>query len=82
MTLEHPYKNIYLDQQFRAQRRPRRRPQAFYRRPLHEVWLGRLLGAALLTGAACSLLLALLLAGGMIWLIARVVQEFARWLGG
>ncbi len=85
MSLEHPYMSIYLDGQLKAQRGRRRRvrprPQA-YRRARAVSWPERLIGLALLLAAACSLLLAVLLAGGLIWVIGLLLEQAVRWWRG
>ena len=77
MTLEHPYRAIYLDQQLRGKHRaPRRRrkPQAYFRVSLRE----RILDLAVIVGVFASLLLALALLFGLAWLVGMVIGEVLR----
>jgi hypothetical protein len=83
VSLEHPYLSVYLDGQLQAQRGRRRRIRTQgYRMARKVSWVERIVGVALLVGAACSLLLALLMAAGLIWLIGLLVQELVRWWRG
>ena len=85
MSLEHPYRGIYLDQQLRNGSshltHRRRRPQAT-RMARQVTWVERIFASALILAAACSLLLAMLLAVGLIWAIGLGVQEIVRWWRG
>lgn len=80
MSLEHPYLSVYLDGQLQAQRGRRRRVRSqAYRMPQTVSWAERIFGVVLLMAAACSLLLALLMVGGLVWIIGTLVQEILRW---
>ena len=82
MSLEHPYRGLYLDQQFRASLRNgrTRKPQAV-RLPLSVSWAERLIGVTLIVGAGCALALSLALMVGVVWVIAVFTRELLRWLG-